>query len=599
MPRTQNSRDDKMKHKLLPLLIITALICLAILQSYQFKTYATNIEWNLEGIKIDKIHQTIEILDGGTIIVNETVFISAQNGEKTLKMFPIGFPYKYAAYLLRCFAYDDESDKIIPVISNTGLGKTGFYGITIDFTKIGGFYVNVSKSFTVTFVFFGIFEPQLLEPNILKMEFPLYPSLTKQADTCNTTLIVPESLLLNYTSVEFEKRWEWNKRSYFSTKKIPLEAFSLEEFEAKLRIIGTYNLVEIGEMKRQISIGQGELDIRDHFLIKNLGRNTLSSIKFSFPNSSRDFRIQNEFGSIVEGADVSNNEISFPSLQFNESIKLVVIYKVPSDQFLKENNGKFTVIVGIQRIYTYVAKKLIVEISLPQGAKLQTIQNCSFSPSKIERKNLIETVTFTLENYTPYTRFYAEIIYSVNPLWASYGPVLWAGAAAAVVCVVALSWRIATRPTVAPPPAKVLKEAVSPRIFRKFVENYEKRSRMSAELERLESRVRRGKIPRRQYKVRKKMLEGRISSINKELVVLKERIRNAGPKYADIIRELEVAEAELEEVEIGIKRIESRYRRGEISRAVYRRLLEDHERRKERAQLAIEGALLRLKEETH
>jgi len=588
-----------MKHKLPPLLIITALICLAILQSYQFETYATNIEWNLEGIKIDKIHQTIEILDGGTIIVNETVSISAQNGEKTLKMFPIGFPYKYAAYLLRCFAYDEGSDKIIPVISNTGLGKTGFYGITIDFTKIGGFYVNVSKSFTVTFVFFGIFEPQLLEPNILKMEFPLYPSLTKQADTCNTTLIVPESLLLNYTSVEFEKRWEWNKRSYFSTKKIPLEAFSLEEFEAKLRIIGTYNLVEIGEMKRQISIGQGELDIRDHFIIKNLGRNTLSSIKFSFPNSSRDFRIQNEFGSIVEGADVSNNEISFPSLQFNESIKLVVIYKVPSDQFLKENNGKFTVIVGIQRIYTYVVKKLIVEISLPQGAKLQTIQNCFFSPSKIERKSLIETVTFTLENYTPYTRFYAEIIYSVNPLWASYGPVLWAGAAAAVICAVALSWKIATRPTVAPPPAKVLKEVVSPRIFRKFVENYEKRSRMSAELERLESRVRRGKIPRRQYKVRRKMLEGRISSIDKELVVLKERIRNAGPKYADIIRELEVAEAELEEVEIGIKRIESRYRRGEISRAVYRRLLEDHERRKERAQLAIEGALLRLKEETH
>ena len=597
MPRTQNSRDDKMKHKLLPLLIITAIACLAILQSYQYKTYATNVEWNLEGIKIDKIDQTIEVLDGGTVIVNETVFISAYDGEKILQMFPIGFPYNFSSYVVHCFAYDDESNRIVPVIKNTGLGRPGFYGVTVDFREEGFYVGNTSKSFTVTFILFGVLTP--LDSKTILFRIPAYPSLTEQSDKGETTVIIPKSLQLESSSIKFEKEWRKGIKNYFSLEKSPLEAFSIKILEARLHVNETYNLVEISQMKRQIFIGQNKSTIQDHLLIRNLGRNMLSAINFSFPRKSEDFKVRNEFGSIIEGAKASSEEISFPGLRFNESIKLVIIYKVPSNQLLKENNGKFTVIVGIQRIYTYVVKKLIVEISLPQGAKLQTIQNCSFSPSKIERKSLIETVTFTLENYTPYTRFYAEIVYSVNPLWASYGPVLWAGAAAAVVCAVALSWKIATRPTVAPPPAKVLKEVVSPRIFRKFVENYEKRSRMSAELERLESRVRRGKIPRRQYKVRKKMLEGRISSIDKELVVLKERIRNAGPKYADIIRELEVAEAELEEVEIGIKRIESRYRRGEISRAVYRRLLEDHERRKERAQLAIEGALLRLKEETH
>ena len=95
------------------------------------------------------------------------------------------------------------------------------------------------------------------------------------------------------------------------------------------------------------------------------------------------------------------------------------------------------------------------------------------------------------------------------------------------------------------------------------------------------------------------MLENRLSSLSKDLSSLRERIRSSGPRYASIIRQLEVAEAQLEEAEAGIRRIRTRYRRGEISREAYRRLLDEHERRKEEAHLLIEGALLRLREEFH
>jgi hypothetical protein len=69
--------------------------------------------------------------------------------------------------------------------------------------------------------------------------------------------------------------------------------------------------------------------------------------------------------------------------------------------------------------------------------------------------------------------------------------------------------------------------------------------------------------------------------------------------YSDMIRQLEVAETEIDEAETSISSIEARQARGEISLETYRKLLADYERRKDRAKTTIRGILLRLREETY
>jgi hypothetical protein len=63
------------------------------------------------------------------------------------------------------------------------------------------------------------------------------------------------------------------------------------------------------------------------------------------------------------------------------------------------------------------------------------------------------------------------------------------------------------------------------------------------------------------------------------------------------MRELEVAEARINEYEANVKVIEGRHSRGELSLEAYRRLLGDYDRRKERNETTIKGILLRLREE--
>jgi chromosome segregation ATPase len=161
--------------------------------------------------------------------------------------------------------------------------------------------------------------------------------------------------------------------------------------------------------------------------------------------------------------------------------------------------------------------------------------------------------------------------------------------------VVVIVWQRTKAPTGAALPAKI--STMRPEHTRSFVESYEEKMKLIFEVDSLETRVRKGRIPRRRYKVQKKTLEMRLNTLSRNLGEVKERMRSAGGHYADLMRQLEVAETEINEAEANVRSIEARYGRGEISLETYRKLLSDYQRRKEKAETTINGILLRLREE--
>ena len=168
-------------------------------------------------------------------------------------------------------------------------------------------------------------------------------------------------------------------------------------------------------------------------------------------------------------------------------------------------------------------------------------------------------------------------------------------ALASVGCAVAVVWKRPKAPVQVAVPTVAVR--LRPETIKSFVDAYDEKKKIILELESLETRMRKGKIPRRRYKVRKKTLETHLSSLSRSLAELKEKMRAAGGKYSDLMRQLEITETEINEVEASIRSIEARYGRGELSLEAYRRLLTDYQNRKERADTAINGILLRLREE--
>jgi chromosome segregation ATPase len=129
-----------------------------------------------------------------------------------------------------------------------------------------------------------------------------------------------------------------------------------------------------------------------------------------------------------------------------------------------------------------------------------------------------------------------------------------------------------------------------------IVSSYEDREKIITEIDLLEKQVQKGRLPRRRYKIRRRMLEGQLARISRDLVDLKQKVKSAGPKFANIMGELEVAEAELRGVEAETRRVEAQYRRGELSLDAYKRLQDQNMKRRERGKSIIDGALLRLSE---
>jgi DNA repair exonuclease SbcCD ATPase subunit len=166
-----------------------------------------------------------------------------------------------------------------------------------------------------------------------------------------------------------------------------------------------------------------------------------------------------------------------------------------------------------------------------------------------------------------------------------------------VGCIIVAFWR---RPKPSAPLRILVPKlsiGLSPNHVRDFTEAYEEKNRITSELKFLDMRAQKGKIPRRRYKVQRRMLEVRFDALSKNIAELKAIFRSAGGLYADLIRQLDVAEIELNEVETNIRSVEVRHRRGELSLEEYKKSLADYQRRKEKAEATVNGILLRLREE--
>jgi hypothetical protein len=188
------------------------------------------------------------------------------------------------------------------------------------------------------------------------------------------------------------------------------------------------------------------------------------------------------------------------------------------------------------------------------------------------------------------------VLYEYNPLWASFRPTMWVWAAAIAGCLVgAVVWQRPKEPSRAPVSAVASK--LGPEYFRSFVDTYDEKKKIDLELDSLEARMEKGRIPRQRYRVLRRTLEARLSAVSRNLTEFKERMRAAGGQYSGLMLQLEVAEAEISEVKANIKNAETLHNRGELSLEAYRNRLADYQRKKEKAETTINGILLRIREE--
>jgi len=245
---------------------------------------------------------------------------------------------------------------------------------------------------------------------------------------------------------------------------------------------------------------------------------------------------------------------------------------------------------------TYYVEEASVSFVFPEGARISSFEKAFVGADYGMAEGIFkEALTLSRRDILFFDGFDFSVVYEYNPLWASFRPTLWMWVLGMVGCVAAVIWKRPKAPSRVMVPTTALK--LRPEDTKTFVDAYEEKLKVASEIDSLESKVQKGRIPRRRYKVQRKILETRLSTLTRNAAELREKMRAAGGHYSELMVQLEVAESEMNEVEANLKNIEVLHSRGGLSLEAYRKRLEDYQRRKEKADTAINGVLLRLREE--
>ncbi len=351
------------------------------------------------------------------------------------------------------------------------------------------------------------------------------------------------------------------------------------------------DLLMFDEVKSEISLGEmGGIRLSDSYLISSKVENLLN-IKIYLPRSASNVSAHDTMGSLKVSGEVSGTAYTNVTITLRTPLKedevgrFTATYQLPWNEYIDQSSG-----FDFNLAYTFVERfnmsigKLTLSVELPEGANFVS---SSENPHDIQKDFIQETVTFIRYNISSHENFSFTLSYRYFIFWASFRPTLWMGVFIAIVYTITFFRHVPEEPiSEIPVPTETL---------RRLVNTYEEKVRVQSELETLEQQRRR--ISRSRYRARRKSLEGRLSVLSRDLTNLNKEIRTIGPRYADVIRRIEVSETELEGLDVEIQRVENRYRRGELSSEAYRKLLEEYRRRSERVKVTLDGLILRIREE--
>jgi hypothetical protein len=343
-------------------------------------------------------------------------------------------------------------------------------------------------------------------------------------------------------------------------------------------------IIDLVEVDRTIILEQdGSMYVTNSYIINNVGF-WIDNIELGFPEGAYDFAVRDEMGTLPTSEETNMLNVTLRySVYTNETMKLHMNYRLPWSSYVTQaNGGDFTLQFTFFEEFNSTLGTLTVDVILPKGAKYQ-------SSVPVDPVSTEDGLSFSFSDVIPSADLNFEINYKYDVFWASFYPTIWMG----IIAVVASAFLFFR---VAPQTLSVSTIQVPSTELKSFVESYEEKATIREELESLEERLRKGKIPRRRYKVRKKMLDSRLATVSRTLATLSDKIRGAGSKYANMMRQIEVAEANLEGAERDMQRVKARYMRGEVSKGAYGKLLEEYQDRIEAAEATIDGVLLRLRE---
>ncbi|MBD3254449.1 MAG: hypothetical protein GF383_05115 [Candidatus Lokiarchaeota archaeon] len=361
-----------------------------------------------------------------------------------------------------------------------------------------------------------------------------------------------------------------------------------------------FTKLEAEEIDRKILISPwGTIKVEEEYQLINKGKIDVDDLSLEIPGPAESVFVFDDLGEIL-GVDIYPEEEYYNltkkeldidldenrvTIEPNTKFKFSIEYYLPVEKYITLNWLQQTFeIDALTTVFEFLGKDQTIKIEIEACFSLDSV---SESPDAIEHGQNSLILVYKSDYVSPIENKDMLFTYTVNFFDLIFRPFLFMLIIVAVLSLYIVF--IKTRKEEAIGAMVLRKEMIPVNELREYISLYEEKNALVIEMREAEEDVKRKKIIKKKYKNIIDKNTARIKEIEKEIQPFKETIRETNQTFENIVKKLEVLEAERLSVNDSLNLLEARYKRGRLpSKAAYLKLSDNFLRRQKKIDRSID-----------
>jgi len=365
-----------------------------------------------------------------------------------------------------------------------------------------------------------------------------------------------------------------------------------------------FTKIEMDEITREISISPwGIIKIKEDYTIHNKGVIDISRFSLNYPEAAKNLHVSDDLGELLgttinEDSGIRNYSALIINLANNRAIltpnskfKFTVEYNLPIGTRFSFNWIQESIQIDIfTSRFDYLGKEEEIKIII-EGCS--SIDFLSSQPYAIEELNSAKVLVYKFNNVSPLERKLLQFTFTIDIFNLLLRPLIIILVIATISSLYVIIVKVRRGEEMLTP---FKKELIPVNEIREYCYLYEEMNALILEIRKTEEDAKYKKVARKQYKNVMSKNSSKIEQIKQEIIPFKQILMKTNETFENIIKRLDILDAERTSVNDSLNLLESRYKRGKLpSKAAFQKLSNDFMNRRKKIDRTIDKFIQQLR----
>lgn len=275
----------------------------------------------------------------------------------------------------------------------------------------------------------------------------------------------------------------------------------------------------------------------------------------------------------------------------NSKFRFIVEYNLPFEKYSSFNWLEESIQIDIfTSINDYLGKNQIIKIII-EGCN--NIEHVTTTPNAIEESNGAKILVYKFTNVSPFDRKILQFVYTIDLFDLLLRPMI----IMLIVAIISSIYVLITKIKGGEDQLTLFKkESIPVNEVREFCSLYEEMNALILEIRKTEDDAKHKKVVKKQYTNIKSKNSSKIEQIKQEIIPFKQTLIKTNETFENIVKKLDILDAERDSVNDSLNLLESRYKRGKLpSKAAYQKLSTDFMNRRKKIDRTIDKFIQQLR----